>query len=200
MGFGHSSKLHTAKVLRLSFDLPIVVEIVDTRGQTQRVLADSRCDDGSGLSLGIFLQWLELRPEPNLRDEGGHHRATDHGRHENGVLRLIDDVVGEPEQRRDRAEGQPRRHHQGRIHPLALVELEVPRQRQDAGELGRHLDQEEKADQACAGDERVSFDQRASLEKIKRRQEREADSTEPELKLPLSHEEWRQRHPDQVSR
>jgi PII-like signaling protein len=30
MGFGHSSRLHTAKILRLSFDLPIVVEIVDT--------------------------------------------------------------------------------------------------------------------------------------------------------------------------
>jgi uncharacterized protein len=30
MGFGHSSRIHTAKILRLSFDLPIVVEIVDT--------------------------------------------------------------------------------------------------------------------------------------------------------------------------
>jgi PII-like signaling protein len=30
MGFGHSSRLHTAKILRLSFDLPMVVEIVDT--------------------------------------------------------------------------------------------------------------------------------------------------------------------------
>jgi uncharacterized protein len=30
MGFGHSSRLHTAKILRLSFDLPVVVEIVDT--------------------------------------------------------------------------------------------------------------------------------------------------------------------------
>ena len=28
-GFGHSSRLHTAKILRLSEDLPIVVEIVD---------------------------------------------------------------------------------------------------------------------------------------------------------------------------
>jgi uncharacterized protein len=28
MGFGHSSRLHTAKILRLSEDLPIVVEIV----------------------------------------------------------------------------------------------------------------------------------------------------------------------------
>ena len=30
MGFGAHSRLHTAKVLRLSEDLPIVVEIVDT--------------------------------------------------------------------------------------------------------------------------------------------------------------------------
>lgn len=29
MGFGQSSRLHTAKILRLSFDLPMVVEIVD---------------------------------------------------------------------------------------------------------------------------------------------------------------------------
>ena len=29
-GFGANSRLHTAKVLRLSTDLPIVVEIVDT--------------------------------------------------------------------------------------------------------------------------------------------------------------------------
>ncbi len=29
MGFGHSSRIHTAKILRLSFDLPIVIEIVD---------------------------------------------------------------------------------------------------------------------------------------------------------------------------
>ena len=30
MGFGHSSRLHTAKILRLSEDLPIVVEIIDS--------------------------------------------------------------------------------------------------------------------------------------------------------------------------
>src|SRR6201987_2306608 len=29
MGFGHSSRLHTAKVLRLSEDLPMIVEIID---------------------------------------------------------------------------------------------------------------------------------------------------------------------------
>ena len=31
MGFGKSSHLHTAKILRLSMDLPIVIEIVDSQ-------------------------------------------------------------------------------------------------------------------------------------------------------------------------
>jgi uncharacterized protein len=30
MGFGKSSRLHTTKILRLSYDLPLVIEIVDT--------------------------------------------------------------------------------------------------------------------------------------------------------------------------
>jgi uncharacterized protein len=30
MGFGKSSRLHTSKILRLSMDLPVVIEIVDT--------------------------------------------------------------------------------------------------------------------------------------------------------------------------
>jgi PII-like signaling protein len=30
MGFGHSSRLHTAKITRLSEDLPFVIEIVDS--------------------------------------------------------------------------------------------------------------------------------------------------------------------------
>jgi len=31
LGFGHTSHLHTAKILRLSHDLPLVVEIVETQ-------------------------------------------------------------------------------------------------------------------------------------------------------------------------
>jgi hypothetical protein len=30
MGFGHSSRLHTTKILRLSEDLPLIIEIVDS--------------------------------------------------------------------------------------------------------------------------------------------------------------------------
>jgi hypothetical protein len=31
VGFGHNSRIHTTKILRLSQDLPIVVEIVDSQ-------------------------------------------------------------------------------------------------------------------------------------------------------------------------
>jgi len=38
MGFGQSSRLHTNKILRLSADLPIVVEIVDSEEKIERFL------------------------------------------------------------------------------------------------------------------------------------------------------------------
>lgn len=31
IGFGHSSHIHTAKILRLSQDLPVIVELVDSQ-------------------------------------------------------------------------------------------------------------------------------------------------------------------------
>ncbi len=38
MGFGHSSHLHTTKILRLSQDLPIVIEIVDAQDKIDAFL------------------------------------------------------------------------------------------------------------------------------------------------------------------
>jgi PII-like signaling protein len=38
MGFGKSSRLHTAKILRLSMDLPLVIEIVDAEEKIQSFL------------------------------------------------------------------------------------------------------------------------------------------------------------------
>jgi uncharacterized protein len=38
MGYGATSRLHTAKVLRLSEDLPIVIEIVDSEEKIARLL------------------------------------------------------------------------------------------------------------------------------------------------------------------
>jgi PII-like signaling protein len=37
-GFGADSRLHTARILRLSEDLPVVVEIVDSAEQIERIL------------------------------------------------------------------------------------------------------------------------------------------------------------------
>lgn len=38
MGFGRSSRLHTSKILRLSNDLPLVVEINDSEKKTRALL------------------------------------------------------------------------------------------------------------------------------------------------------------------
>ena len=38
MGFGAHSRIHTAKILQLSEDLPVVVEIVDTEEKIQAFL------------------------------------------------------------------------------------------------------------------------------------------------------------------
>jgi uncharacterized protein len=48
MGFGASSRLHAAKILRLSEDLPIVVEIVDTKEGLESLLPflDETVKDG----------------------------------------------------------------------------------------------------------------------------------------------------------
>ncbi|MFH1440994.1 MAG: DUF190 domain-containing protein [Candidatus Omnitrophota bacterium] len=39
MGFGADSRIHTAKLLRLSEDLPIVVELVDTEENLNKILS-----------------------------------------------------------------------------------------------------------------------------------------------------------------
>jgi PII-like signaling protein len=49
MGFGHSSRIHTAKILRLSEDLPIVVEIVDSEDKIKAFVTELDSMIGSGL-------------------------------------------------------------------------------------------------------------------------------------------------------
>jgi uncharacterized protein len=49
MGFGHSSTLHTTKILRLSQDLPLIIEIVDTEQKVAALLAAIESIMGSGL-------------------------------------------------------------------------------------------------------------------------------------------------------
>jgi uncharacterized protein len=49
MGFGHDSVLHTAKILRLSMDLPILVELVDADEKIEAFLPILEGMIGSGL-------------------------------------------------------------------------------------------------------------------------------------------------------
>lgn len=49
MGFGHASHLHTAKILRLAQDLPIVVEIVDGEDKIRAFVAAAEPLLGSAL-------------------------------------------------------------------------------------------------------------------------------------------------------
>jgi uncharacterized protein len=49
MGFGAASRIHTAKILRLSMDLPIVIEIVDSEEKLNEFLPDLERMIGGGL-------------------------------------------------------------------------------------------------------------------------------------------------------
>jgi PII-like signaling protein len=49
MGFGASARVHTEKVLRLSLDLPIIVECVETEEQIQSILPELDAMIGGGL-------------------------------------------------------------------------------------------------------------------------------------------------------
>jgi len=65
MGFGHSSRLHTAKILRLSEDLPFVVEIVDTEEKIKGFVEAIDSMMGSGLITLEKVQVLQYGPPPN---------------------------------------------------------------------------------------------------------------------------------------
>jgi len=49
LGFGASSRIHTSKVLRLSEDLPVLVEIVDARDKIESFLPELDKMIGEGL-------------------------------------------------------------------------------------------------------------------------------------------------------
>jgi PII-like signaling protein len=57
MGFGHSSRLHTAKILRLSEDLPLVIEVVETE-ENIRLFLDAI--DGMVTSTLVTLEKVQV--------------------------------------------------------------------------------------------------------------------------------------------
>ena len=65
MGYGHSSQLHTAKILRLSADLPLIIEIVDAPNAVQSFLPVLDAMMGSGLVTLETVQVLQYGPSDN---------------------------------------------------------------------------------------------------------------------------------------
>jgi PII-like signaling protein len=65
LGYGHSSRIHTAKIIRLSEDLPIVVEIVDTQDKIDAFLPVLDGMIGSGLVTLEKVLVLRYGPQRN---------------------------------------------------------------------------------------------------------------------------------------
>ncbi len=62
MGFGKSSHLHTSKILRLSMDLPMVIEIVDTPEKVNAFLPLLDKMMGGGLVTMEKVKVIQYRP------------------------------------------------------------------------------------------------------------------------------------------
>jgi PII-like signaling protein len=63
MGFGATARVHTEKVLRLSLDLPIVIETVETEEKIQAILPELDCMIGGGLITLERARVIVYRPE-----------------------------------------------------------------------------------------------------------------------------------------
>jgi uncharacterized protein len=67
MGFGASAGIHTEKVLRLSLDLPLVIECVDTEEKIQAILPELDQMIGGGLITLERARVIVYRPEKGER-------------------------------------------------------------------------------------------------------------------------------------
>src|SRR5437016_11459021 len=65
MGFGKSSRLHTSKILRLSMDLPLVIEIVDSDEKIQSFLPALDGMMGGGLLTIEKVKVIDYRANPH---------------------------------------------------------------------------------------------------------------------------------------
>ena len=66
MGFGKSSRLHTAKILRLSMDLPLIIEIVDTEEKINTLLPLLDEMMGGGLVTLEKVRVIHYRGDPEV--------------------------------------------------------------------------------------------------------------------------------------
>ena len=73
-GFGASSTVHTDKILRLSLDLPLIIEIVETEEAIQSILPVLDEMIGGGLITLERARVIMYRPANVLPSQREHHR------------------------------------------------------------------------------------------------------------------------------
>ncbi|MCX8089770.1 MAG: DUF190 domain-containing protein [Verrucomicrobiae bacterium] len=71
MGFGKSSRLHTAKILRLSLDLPLVIEIVDSEEKIRAFLPVLDAMLGGGMVTLEKVTVIDYRAGAGAGEAGG---------------------------------------------------------------------------------------------------------------------------------
>ena len=97
-GYGARSLLHTSKILRLSSDLPVIIEIVDTAERIEAFLP--QIDEAIGAwthTPPLQLSWVHSRPSPHWDDDeqGYSASAPATGASRNGVrLRGVAGAAG----------------------------------------------------------------------------------------------------------
>jgi len=69
MGFGATSRLHTAKILRLSEDLPMIIEIVDAKEKIDELMPHIDQMVQEGLVTLERVQVIKYRANPSNLDQ-----------------------------------------------------------------------------------------------------------------------------------
>jgi len=73
-GFGASARVHTADILRLSLDLPMVIEVVETEAKLQELLPELDALIGGGLITLERVRVILYRPADLPETERSRHR------------------------------------------------------------------------------------------------------------------------------
>jgi uncharacterized protein len=73
-GYGASSVVHTEKVLRLSLDLPLIIEVVETEESIQAILPDLDAMIGGGLVTLERARVILYRPASARQSQQELHR------------------------------------------------------------------------------------------------------------------------------
>jgi hypothetical protein len=140
------------------------------------------------------------RQEEEVGDHRRHHGAADDGGDEEAVLRLVDDAVAEPEERRDGAEGEPGRYQQHVVDALVAAVVEGLGGGEETRQLGHHLGQQQDQEHQRGAEQRGHRDERAGADEVERREHPEGQGAQAPHQHMVLADGAGKHHADQVGR